>query len=102
MTKLSAGQVESRLSELPGWKKDGDYITRSFTFKEFMDGIAFVGKVARIAESQEHHPDIHIVWTTVTLRIQTHDQGGLTDMDFDLASEIERKLGQKTARTKKK
>ena len=60
-----------------------------------MDGIDFVDKVAVVAERLGHHPDIHVVWTTVTLQIQTHDEGGLTSLDFKLAGEIEKGLGMK-------
>ena len=102
MTRLNKAQVEARLAELPGWKREGDFITKSFKFEEFMEGIGFVEKVAKIAESLEHHPDIHIVWTTITLKIQTHDEDGLTPLDFELASEIESHLGPKKLKTKKK
>jgi len=54
-----------------------------------MDGIKFVNMVAGVAERAEHHPDIHIRWTTVTLMIQTHDEGGITELDLDLARKIE-------------
>jgi 4a-hydroxytetrahydrobiopterin dehydratase len=92
MARLSDAQIESKLSDLRGWKRKGDYITKSFKFKKFMDGIAFVDGIALIAEKLEHHPDIHVVWTTVTLQIQTHDEGGLTALDFKLAAEIEKSL----------
>jgi 4a-hydroxytetrahydrobiopterin dehydratase len=101
LTRLSDAQVDTKLKELPGWKREGDFIAKSFKFKEFMDGIGFVTKVARIAEKLGHHPDIHVVWTTVTLQIQTHDEGGLTALDFKLAGKVEKKLGQKL-KTKKK
>lgn len=92
MARLSDAQVESKLVQLDGWKRDGDFIRKSFQFKRFMDGIGFVDNIALIAEKLDHHPDIHIVWTTVTLQIQTHDEGGLTSLDFRLAAEIEKSL----------
>jgi 4a-hydroxytetrahydrobiopterin dehydratase len=92
MTRLSDAQVESKLADLHGWKRKGDFITKAFKFKKFMDGIAFVDGIALIAEKLDHHPDIHIVWTTVTLQIQTHDEDGLTALDFKLAAEIEKSL----------
>ncbi len=100
MTRLTPEQVEEKLAGLPGWKREDDFISKAFKFRRFMDGIAFVEKVALVAEKLGHHPDIHVVWTTVTLKIQTHDEGGLTRLDFRLAAEIEKKLG-KGARTKK-
>jgi 4a-hydroxytetrahydrobiopterin dehydratase len=102
LTKLGSAQVDAKLKALTGWKREGDFITKSFKFKEFMDGIGFVHKVALIAEKLGHHPDIHIVWTTVTLQIQTHDEGGLTSLDFKLAGQIEKGLGQKKPKVAKK
>ena len=97
MSKLSGEQVDRALASLDGWKREGDFIVKRFQFKEFLSGIRFVDAVAKIAEKQEHHPDIHIVWTTVTLKIQTHDQGGITKWDTALAKEIEKYI----ARSKK-
>lgn len=90
MARLSDAQVERAIRPLKGWKREGDFIAKDFRFRSFLGGIRFVDQVARIAESQEHHPDIHVVWTTVTLKIQTHDQGGITDLDVALAAEIEK------------
>jgi 4a-hydroxytetrahydrobiopterin dehydratase len=95
VTRLSEAQVERALKPLMGWRREGDYITKEFRFPTFLAGIRFVDAVALVAEAQEHHPDIHVVWTTVTLRIQTHDEGGLTNWDFDLARAIEKDLSAK-------
>jgi len=92
MAKLSDNEIESAMKSLKGWRRDEDFIAKEFRFKAFMDGIRFVDDVAVIAESQEHHPDIHVVWTTVTLKIQTHDEGGITNWDVSLAKEIEKHL----------
>ena len=92
MAKLSDAEIERALRSLRGWTRDGDFITKDFHFRTFMEGIRFVDKLAVIAESQEHHPDIQVVWTKVTLKIQTHDEGGITDWDVALAKEIERQL----------
>jgi 4a-hydroxytetrahydrobiopterin dehydratase len=90
MAKLSDTQVESALKSLPGWSRQGGYLEKEFKFKEFLGGIRFVDAVAKIAESEEHHPDIHVVWTAVTLKITTHDEGGLTKWDVALAKAIEK------------
>jgi len=90
MAKLSDAQVARALGSLSGWRREGDFITKEFRFRTFLAGIRFVDEVAKIAESQEHHPDIQVVWTTVTLRIQTHDEGGITRWDVSLAKEIEK------------
>jgi 4a-hydroxytetrahydrobiopterin dehydratase len=90
MTKLSDAQVERALEYLTGWRREGDFITKDFHFRTFLAGIRFVDAVALIAEAQEHHPDIHVVWTTVTLSIQTHDEGGITEWDVELAKAIQK------------
>lgn len=95
MTRLSPSQVDAKLARLKGWSRDGDFITKTFKFRSFMAGIAFVNEVAAIAEKLEHHPDIHIVWTTIRLEIQTHDEGGITALDTGLASAIEKHLAAK-------
>ena len=70
-------------------EKDGK-LTKSFELASFPDAIAFVGKVADIAERQDHHPDIDIRWRTVTLAVNTHDQGGaITDKDHRLAEAVD-------------
>jgi 4a-hydroxytetrahydrobiopterin dehydratase len=92
MAKLSDAQVKRAISPLKGWKREGDFIAKTFKFRTFLSGIRFVDKVALIAESQEHHPDIQVVWTAVTLSIQTHDEGGITELDIALAREIEKRL----------
>ena len=68
MTRLTATQVDEKLRSLSGWKRKGLFITKAFEFVEFMDGIHFVDEIAVLAEKLEHHPDIHIRWTTVPPR----------------------------------
>ena len=101
MAKLSDAQVEARLKTLDGWEREEDFITKTFEFRTFMAGIRFVNDVAAIAERLEHHPDIHIRWTTITLKIQTHDEGGITAWDFKLAAGIEKFLHQRPSQKKK-
>jgi 4a-hydroxytetrahydrobiopterin dehydratase len=90
MARLSEAEVDRALAPLKGWTRQADFIEKEFRFRTFLSGIRFVDAVAKIAESQEHHPDIHIVWTTVTLKIQTPDEGGITKWDIGLAKEIEK------------
>ncbi len=87
---LTRGELRTEMKKLPGWKAKGAFITRTFQFEHFMDGIVFVGRVARAAERLEHHPDIQIVWTSVTFSIQTHSEGGVTKWDLQLAKAIDR------------
>jgi len=95
MTKLSSSEVDARLARLEGWKRKGDFITKTFTFDTFMKAIGFVNDVAVISERLEHHPDFHIVWTTIRLEIQTHDEGGITDYDVQLAGAIDASLSKR-------
>lgn len=71
-----------------GWSINGQEIVRTFAFSSFTDGIMFVNSVAKLAELQNHHPDITINYCKVTLRLTTHDAGGLTERDYKLASAI--------------
>jgi len=96
MAKLKAAQVDEKISSLEGWKRKGSFITKKFEFEKFMDGIHFVNDIAAIAEKLDHHPDIHIRWTTIRLEIQTHDEGGITLLDIKLATEIEKYLKAKS------
>jgi 4a-hydroxytetrahydrobiopterin dehydratase len=96
MPKLLAdAEIDKSLKKLKGWKKDGRFIAKTFEFGEFMDGIRFIGEVAKVAENEEHHPDIHVRYTSVTLSVQTHSEGGVTKWDIDLAEAIEKALANK-------
>ena len=90
MPKLLADkEAKARLAKLNGWKKEGRFIAKTFEFDTFTEGIGFLNRVAEVAERMDHHPDIHVRYTEVTLMIQTHSEGGLTRWDFDLAREID-------------
>ena len=89
---LDDSQISARLKALKGWKHEGNFIEKAFEFPTFMEGIAFVDRVAAVAEAEEHHPDIHIRYSTVTLSVQTHSEGGVTEWDLDLAGAVERDL----------
>ena len=86
---LTSQEIRKRLKSLPGWKLQGRFITKTFEFDEFMDGIAFLNDVARAAEKQGHHPDIKVRYTTVKLSVQTHSEGGVTGWDIGLAKAID-------------
>lgn len=85
MTTLSDDDVTVRLARLPGWEREGQEIRRTFAFADFKEALAFVNRVADLAEGMDHHPDIDIRYSKVTLALTTHDAGGLTALDFDLA-----------------
>jgi 4a-hydroxytetrahydrobiopterin dehydratase len=80
--KLTRAQAEERMKALTGWTLDGDAIRKQFTFKDFLEAIAFVNRLAPEAEKVDHHPDILINYKRVTLTYSTHDEGGLTEKDF--------------------
>ena len=82
-------EIEERLSRLGGWRQEGHCILRDFLFGSFKDAMAFVNRVAEVAEEIDHHPDITINYTRVTLSITTHSEGGLTRRDFRLAGRID-------------
>ena len=86
---LSDLEIQRALGGLAGWSRRGDSITKTFTFERFPDGIAFVDRVARAAEEMNHHPDIDIRYTKVTMTLSTHDAGGITKSDLALAERIE-------------
>ncbi len=91
MPKLLADdEVERRTSRLRGWKREGSFITKTFEFKDFKEGMKFLNKVAKVAEAQEHHPDISVRYNVIKLSVQTHSEGGVTAWDFGLAREIDR------------
>jgi 4a-hydroxytetrahydrobiopterin dehydratase len=86
MTAFSAQEVASHLAALPGWQVIGGVLTRTFPFKDFPAALAFVNRVGEQAEKASHHPDIDIRYNRVRLGLVTHDAGGLTANDFDLAA----------------
>jgi 4a-hydroxytetrahydrobiopterin dehydratase len=86
---LDDDQITSRLGTVPGWEREGDEIVKTFELPTFPDAITFVTRIAERAEAADHHPDIDIRWRNVRIALTTHDAGGLTDLDFDLATEIE-------------
>ncbi|MBU6402855.1 MAG: 4a-hydroxytetrahydrobiopterin dehydratase [Verrucomicrobia bacterium] len=85
MAKLTPNQIQTALAAVPAWSLRGQVIARTFAFQDFPAAIRFVNAVAELAEQAGHHPDIDIRWNKVTLTLSTHDQGGLTGKDFDLA-----------------
>jgi len=87
--RLDDDRAAARLAELPDWERQGDEIVKTFELPTFPEAIAFVTRVADRAEAANHHPDLDIRYRKVRVALSTHDAGGLTDLDFDLASAIE-------------
>ena len=86
---LSDIAIQRELQTLSGWSRRGDVLTKLYQFRTFMDAIAFVNRVAESAEEANHHPDIDIRYSKVTLTLSTHDSGGITQADIDLARAID-------------
>jgi 4a-hydroxytetrahydrobiopterin dehydratase len=86
---IAADAIPNWMKKVPKWEHEGDSIERSFEFDDFPAAIEFVNAVAEVAEEAFHHPDIHVRYTAVTLSLTTHDKGGLTGSDFELASRID-------------
>ena len=89
MSTLTSDQIKKALRTVPKWARQAGAITCTYQFKDFVAAMAFVNKVARLAEKAQHHPDIDIRWNKVKLTLSTHDQGGLTEKDFDLARKFD-------------
>ncbi|MCO5051459.1 MAG: 4a-hydroxytetrahydrobiopterin dehydratase [Verrucomicrobiae bacterium] len=88
--KLASVEIKAARKAVPNWAKRGATISRTFVFKDFREAMKFVNAVAKIAERDRHHPDIDVRWNKVTLALTTHDVGGLTQNDFDLAQKFNR------------
>jgi 4a-hydroxytetrahydrobiopterin dehydratase len=89
MALLSQTEIEERLAELPGWERSGDAIAKDFKREDFVGSVRFVDSLVGPAEEMNHHPDLEISWDTVTVKLSTHSEGGLTAADFELAAKIE-------------
>jgi 4a-hydroxytetrahydrobiopterin dehydratase len=90
MPALSTQQAESLLTTLPGWQIDAGELVRTFKFEDFRAALRFVNQVGDLAEEAQHHPDIDIRYNKVRLALVTHDAGGLTKKDFDLAGKADK------------
>ncbi len=89
MARLTAKQIEMKLDALPEWTQSGGVIQRTFTFADFVKAMAFVNRAAEEAERVQHHPDIMVRYSKVTLALSTHDAGGITQKDFDFAAAVD-------------
>lgn len=92
-TKLSDLEIQRALGGLPGWSRKGMVLHKTYSFARFADGISFIDDVAKVADSMNHHPDIDVRYTKVTFSLSTHDAGGITQLDLDLAKRIEDAAG---------
>jgi 4a-hydroxytetrahydrobiopterin dehydratase len=86
---LTPAAVDAELAQGIAWDRQGDALVKTRGGKDFADALAYVIAVGALAEEMNHHPDIDIRWNKVTLRLTTHSEGGLTQLDLDLARRID-------------
>jgi len=87
---LREEQIAAGLADLPGWRLQGGKLRREFRFTDFSEAFAFMARVALEAEKRDHHPDWSNVYNRVVVDLQTHDVGGVSQKDLDLAAAIDR------------
>jgi 4a-hydroxytetrahydrobiopterin dehydratase len=91
---LSDTEIAERLSHLPEWRREGDWIVRTVRCASFRAAIDLVNRAADAAEAADHHPDFEINWRRVTFKLTTKAAGGLSHKDFDMAAQIEALVGE--------
>ncbi len=89
---LNAAEIEEVLRADPEWKLQGGKLVREWTFKDFVEAMAFVNRVADLAEAAGHHPDIDVRYNQVVLGLVSHDAGGITQRDAAMASQISKEF----------
>lgn len=87
-SKLDDTEIAAQLASTPGWTRSGDTLTRTFEFADFVAAFGFMSRCALVAEKMDHHPDWSNVYKTVKVALSTHDAGGITKLDFDLARKM--------------
>jgi len=99
-SKLDADEVTRRLAQLTGWALQGGKLHREYKFADFVAAFGFMASAALVAERMNHHPEWFNVWNTVRVDLTTHDAGGITANDFELAAAMERLAAPTEPRTK--
>ena len=92
MSKLTESEIQEKLKQLLNWEYEENAIETSLEFETFKDCFAFMTRIAFEAEAQNHHPEWFNVYNKLSIRLSTHDTGGVTDKDFELAKAIEKIL----------
>jgi 4a-hydroxytetrahydrobiopterin dehydratase len=88
--KLTESEIQDKLHNLSGWEKTGEAISREYVFKDFVSAFGFMASAALIAEKLNHHPEWSNVYNRVSVKLSTHDVGGLSELDFELAERLNR------------
>jgi 4a-hydroxytetrahydrobiopterin dehydratase len=89
-SKLNDGEIQAFVAAHPGWAVQGDALAKTFAFEAYEDGLAFAVKVGFAAEKKDHHPDLFIGWRKVEVKWSTHDAGGITALDTEMADASEK------------
>ena len=89
MAVLSDDEIQERLGGLEGWEREGDSLRKEFDRGDFKGSVDFVNRITPAAEEMNHHPDLAISWSKVTVSLSTHSQGGITESDFELARKVD-------------
>lgn len=89
--KLSDIEIANALESLTGWSRKGDMLVKTYSFKTFVAGMAFVNAAAAEAERVQHHPDLDIRYSKISVGLSSHDAGGITAKDVAMAQFMERK-----------
>ena len=87
--RLNADEISEQLASVSRWASDGNQLGRTFSFQTYLQGISFTCAVAYLAEKLNHHPDLTVGYRKVTVRLSTHDVGGISPYDFELARRID-------------
>ena len=88
--KLEAAEIAQRLEDLGGWGLEDDKLAREFVFGDFNQAFGFMTRAALVAERLDHHPEWFNVYATVRVQLTTHDAGGISELDFELAAAMNR------------
>lgn len=88
--KLDDDTITQRLEAMPNWRREGDAIRRDLKFADFAEAFGFMARIALVAEKMDHHPDWKNVYNRVEVTLNTHDAGGITELDFALAERIDK------------
>ena len=88
MNRLTDSEISDRLRSLEGWEVRDSRLVKSFKFKDFMSAVRFVDEIAPLAEAEGHHPDLQVGWGKVVVELTSHDAGGLTEKDFEVAARL--------------
>ena len=89
---MNATDVQSAVRELPGWRHEGGALVKELKFEDFSQAFAFLTRLAMVAEKSGHHPDFRSSYSNVRLELRSHDAGGVTQRDLDMAGAVEKLL----------